>query len=168
MSELNQNRDPRLVVDAPGIVGFYEREFYPLSNFSSFQVQWRGKLWPTSEHGYQAAKFMEVKEDLVERVLLARSAHEAFALARAHTEHIRSDWAETKVDVMTDLLRHKLGQHAYVRSKLIATKDWKLVEDSEKDGFWGIGPDGQGQNQLGTIWMKLREELQDGQITIQG
>ncbi len=167
MNRLTQNRDPQLIVNQPGTVGFYEREFYPLSNFSSFQVIWRGRLWPTSEHGYQASKFMGVHEELVEKVLLARSAHEAFKVARSHAECVRSDWAEVKVDEMADLLRHKLGQHAYVRSKLEETGDWLLVEDSPKDSFWGIGPDGQGQNQLGTIWMKLREELRSGQIAIQ-
>lgn len=167
MRELTQNRDPRLMVDAPGTIGFYEREFYPLSNFSSFQVEWRGAVWPTSEHGYQAAKFMGVSEELVRAVLATRSAHDAFKLARAHDGDVRPDWPEIRVDEMTDLLRHKLGQHAYVRAKLHSTEDWQLVEDSEKDGFWGIGPDGQGQNQLGTIWMTLREELRDGKITIQ-
>lgn len=167
MKELLQNRDPRLVVNRPGTIGFYEREFYPLSNFSSFQVAWRGELWPTSEHGYQAAKFMGVSDELVQGILMTRSAHEAFKLARTHAADVRADWSEVKVDEMTDLLRHKLGQHAYVRAKLEATHEWQLVEDSEKDSFWGIGSDGQGENQLGTIWMKLREELRSGQITIQ-
>lgn len=37
-----QNRDFQL--DTSGqIVGFYEREFYVFSNFSSFEVEWKGR-----------------------------------------------------------------------------------------------------------------------------
>ena len=34
-----------------------------------------------------------------------------------------------------------------------------IVEDSPKDSFWGWGPNRDGENQLGKLWMKLREEL---------
>jgi predicted NAD-dependent protein-ADP-ribosyltransferase YbiA (DUF1768 family) len=33
-----------------------------------------------------------------------------------------------------------------------------LVEDSPKDDFWGWGPNKDGCNQLGKVWMKLRGE----------
>jgi len=39
-----QNRDPQLETSGK-IIGFYEREFYCFSNFSSFAVKWKGKLW---------------------------------------------------------------------------------------------------------------------------
>jgi len=167
MLTLEQNRDPQLVVDDPGTVGFYEREFYPFSNFSSFRVEWRDKDWMTSEHAYQAAKFIECKPDIVARIGLARSSHDAYKLAREMNDLRRLDWNEVKVPIMEDICRHKLGQHAYIRTKLDATGDWRLVEDSPTDSFWGIGPDGQGQNQLGTIWMKLREEMRNGFVEIQ-
>lgn len=57
MKKFRQFRDPELVVDG-SIVGFYPREFYVLSNFASFQVDWRGRRWMTSEHAYQAAHFL--------------------------------------------------------------------------------------------------------------
>ena len=44
--ELKQYRDPLLSVNADPI-GFYEREFFVLSNFSSFAVEWHGRVWPT-------------------------------------------------------------------------------------------------------------------------
>lgn len=162
-----QNRDPQLVVDKPGTLGFYEREFYPFSNFSSFRVHWHGADWMTSEHAYQAAKFFDCAPDIVARIGLARSSHDAYKLAREMNDLRRPDWSEVKVATMEDICRHKLGQHAYIRTKLDATGDWTLVEDSPVDSFWGIGADGQGQNQLGTIWMKLREEMRDGKLEIQ-
>ena len=167
MSETIQNRDPQLWVNTPGVIGFYEREFYMFSNFSSFQVNWQGTDWMTSEHAYQAAKFMPVNPSLVDRIGLARSAHGAYSLARMHNDERPPGWNDIKVHTMLDICRHKLAQHAYIRIKLDATRDMRLVEDSPKDSFWGIGPDGQGQNQLGTIWMQLREELRNGDIEIQ-
>lgn len=60
---------------------------------------------------------------------------------------------------MEELLRLKLEQNPYVKRKLLQTKDYEICEDSPKDSFWGIGPNRNGQNQLGKIWMKLRDEL---------
>lgn len=34
-----------------------------------------------------------------------------------------------------------------------------IVEDSPKDSFWGWGESRNGQNNLGKLWMKLREEI---------
>ena len=34
-----------------------------------------------------------------------------------------------------------------------------LEKNIEADAYWGTGPDGQGENQMGKIWMKLRAEL---------
>ncbi len=167
MSELKQNRDPNLVVSRQGTIGFYEREFYMFSNFSSFQVDWRGAQWMTSEHAYHAAKYIGVQPEIVAKIGLARSAHDAFKFSRKYTADIRPDWLDIRLDVMKDICRHKLGQHAYIRTKLDETSGWNLVEDSPKDSFWGIGADGQGENQLGKIWMMLREEMRNGIVEIQ-
>ena len=71
----------------------------------------------------------------------------------------RPDWMEVRVDIMEQILREKLRQHAYVVKKLRVSGDARLIEGSWRDGFWGIGEDGEGQNVLGNLWMKLRGEL---------
>ncbi len=38
------------------------------------------------------------------------------------------------------------------------TGDRELIESSPIDSFWGWGPNKDGQNHLGKIWMKLRDE----------
>lgn len=77
-----QNRDP--VLETSGkIVGCYEREFYCFSNFSSFAVRWKGRVWPTSEHAYQAAHFLKTAPKLAEKIYKAKSAHEAYKIAKA-------------------------------------------------------------------------------------
>jgi len=153
-----QNRDPELETSGK-VIGFYEREFYCFSNFSSFQVNWKGRLWPTSEHAYQASHFFETAPELVEQIFQANSAHEAYKLAKANTDRVPEDWDERKVAIMEDIVRHKLEQNPYILHKLRQTGELLIVEDSPKDDFWGWGPKRDGRNELGKIWMKLRGEL---------
>lgn len=160
MRGLKQYRDPDLATDGDPI-GFYEREFYPLSNFSSFQVEWRGRVWPTAEHAYQAAHFFDTAPELVENIYNARSAHEAYVIAKSNTDQAPDNWDEIKSDVMEEICAHKLQQHEYVRRKLLQTGDVYLVEDSPKDDFWGWGESRNGRNELGNIWMCLRNRLRE-------
>ncbi|MFZ1302173.1 MAG: NADAR family protein [Candidatus Microsaccharimonas sp.] len=163
MTTIKQFRDPQLSTDG-SVVGFYEREFYTFSNFSSFQVDWEGRRWPTSEHAYQAARYMGTSPEFVEKIFNARSAHEAWEIAQSNKQHDRQNWPEIKAEVMLDICRHKLQQNPYVKHKLLLTNDELLVEDSPIDSFWGWGPDGQGRNELGKVWMKLREELRNNEL----
>lgn len=141
-------------------VFFYEHEFYVFSNFSSFAIEWKGKLWMTSEHAYQSEKFAD--EALKEQIQQARSAHDAQRIAQEHKNEYRSDWNDSKLNVMKDILRAKLQQHPYVKKKLLETGDRELIEDSWRDSFWGWGPNKDGANHLGKIWMNLRDEIRAG------
>lgn len=136
---------------------FYERRFYCFSNFSSFAVVWRDELWMTSEHAYQAAKF---SSPLIRRLIQqARSAHDAKQIAHANDQYKRKDWDSCKVPMMKEICRAKLQQHEFIRRRLLETGTREIIEDSDTDSFWGWGPDQEGQNMLGMIWMELREEL---------
>ncbi len=97
-----QNRDPHLKTSGK-IIGLYEREFYCFSNFSSFAVKWRGKLWPTSEHAYQAAHFSKTASALANKIYKAKSAHEAHKLAKANADKAPKNWEEIKVAIMEDI-----------------------------------------------------------------
>jgi len=151
-------RDP-LLETSGAVVGFYEREYYCFSNFSSFAVEWRGRLWQTSERAYQAAKFLDASPAIAEEVFGARSAHDAKKLAEKYQEKILAGWDARKVAVMKDICRHKLQQHPYVRKKFLETGAKHMVEDSPKDAFWGWGAARDGKNMLGSIWMELRGEI---------
>ena len=157
-TQLQQYRDPQLATTGE-IVGFYEREFYVFSNFSSFQVQWKDRVWATSEHAYQASHFFSTAPELVEKIFNARSAHDAFKIAKANTDKAPDNWDDIKVGIMEDICKHKLQQHEYVQRKLLQTKDLPLVEDSPKDPFWGWGIDRNGRNELGKVWMRLRDQF---------
>ncbi len=157
---VRQYRDRDLTIDEK-VIGFYDREFYVFSNFSSFETDLFGQTYKTTEHAYQSAKFFGVDWKLAEEVKNTKSAHGAFKLARANADKVRSDWDKVKLDVMEEIVRAKLNQHPYVKQKLLETGDYDIVEDSPKDSFWGWGPDRNGQNWLGKIWMKLRSELRE-------
>ena len=161
MIELEQYRDRWLREKMDEVIGFYPREFYPFDNFSSFKVEWNGYLFASVEEAYQAASFMGSDEELVEKIKKSHSADEAQRIAYANRDKRREDWDDVKVSIMEELLRLKIEQNPYVKKKLLQTGDYMIVEDSPKDDFWGWGPNRNGQNNLGKLWMKLREELKN-------
>lgn len=161
MIELEQYRDRWLREKMDEVIGFYPREFYPFDNFSSFKVEWNGYLFSSVEEAYQAASFMGSDEELVEKIKKSHSADEAQRIAYANSDKRREDWDDVKISIMEELLRLKIEQNPYVKKKLLQTEDYMIVEDSPKDDFWGWGPNRNGQNNLGKLWMKLRGELKN-------
>lgn len=151
-------------------VDFYEREFYPLSNFSAFTLMWpvsprEGvQRFDTSEQVYHWEKFRGNVPTGQQRAVQmaireAASAHEAFKIAERNREFRRPKWDEEKVEIMRRIIAAKAEQHEYVRRKLLETGDRPLIEGSWRDDFWGIGPNGDGQNILGKLWMELRASM---------
>lgn len=153
--------------DTEDTVYFYEQEFYVLSNYSAFNLIWKGQKFDTSEAAYHWEKFPmrsasdKVRFTIQRQIRTAPSAHAAQKVAQANKEHIRKDWNKVKLQVMYDILKEKVNQHEYVKKKLLETGDRELVEDSWRDSFWGWGPNKDGKNVLGKIWMKIRKELQN-------
>lgn len=148
----NQTKDDTMA-------GFFLAGWYVFDNFAPFQVEWRGKLYPTSEHAYQAAHFLDTYPDLAEQVRQCRSPRLASDFANQHTQYDDPDWSHKKLATMEDILRHKLEQHELVRQTLLASGDRYIVEMNDDDAFWGWGSDQHGRNELGRLWMKLRDEL---------
>lgn len=145
-------------LDADSQVFFYEQDFYVLSNFSAFKLRWKGNLFATSEEAYHWEKFAGHPE-LQRLMISAPSAHEAFRTATDWKAQRRPDWDDVKLGIMRDILRAKVQQHEYVRRKLLATGDRELIENSWRDDYWGWGPNRNGHNMLGKLWMEIRSEL---------
>lgn len=139
--------------------GFMLKDWYVFDNFAPFQIEWLGKLYPTSEHAYQAAHFFETNPELAEQVRSCRSPKEAQDFANANSDQDDPKWKDKKLLVMEDIIRCKLEQHAYIREILTLSGNKNIVETNDKDEFWGWGKNHNAQNHLGKIWMKLREEL---------
>ena len=141
---------------------FYEREFYCLSCFSAFAITLWGRTWPTPEHAYQSAKFIDWYNKNI--ILNARSPVEAKELAQSMKEHQRGDLGSAmKLEFMEIVSRAMVEQHEYIHTMLLKTGNREIIEDSPTDSFWGTGPDGKGYNHRGKIWMKIRTELQERQ-----
>ena len=142
--------------DDPNLVLFYEGKSYMFSNFAAFAVRYKSVVCMTSEHHYQAKKFEDL--GIKSEIWCAPSAHDSKKLAQKYAEHIRPNWDDEKLAVMEEIVRAKHAQHPYIQRKLKETKGFILVENSPVDSFWGRGPDWQGLNHLGKIWMKIRDE----------
>ncbi|KAH0833184.1 hypothetical protein J3R83DRAFT_12213 [Lanmaoa asiatica] len=141
---------------------FYDKNdpFYEFTNFSPHEVIHKGKKYPTSEHLFQALKFLDDHPEIAERI---RSCGErpmlAFDEAHRYQKWVRSDWRQVNTEKMEVALRLKFTQHPDLKALLLGTGDADLVEDSPRDYFWGIGADHSGRNELGKALVRLREEL---------
>lgn len=126
-----------------------------LSNFYPFPITYRGKIWATAEHAYQAAKTYDPEWE--ERIRLAWRPAEAKALGRAAPMYAR--WDDFKDRAMRDILHLKFCGE--LKNMLLATGDEELVEGNTwGDTYWGVCK-GEGQNRLGTLLMEVRSYLQE-------
>ena len=141
------------------IAGFFLGGWYVFDNFAPFPVEWRGKLYPTAEHAYQAAHFIDKNPDLAEQVRQTLSPREASDFANLNSYQDDPAWKDKRLVIMEELVRNKIEQHPYVKQILLESQDKDIVEMNDDDAFWGWGQDHKGENNLGKIWMKLRSEI---------
>jgi N-glycosidase YbiA len=149
--------------DMPDVINFYSvgDEYGIFSNFAPYPIRLGGKIWPTSEHYFQAQKFED--EGRREAVRKAKSPLLAARMGRDRKSKLRRDWESVKVMVMTEAVRAKFTQHDDLRATLLATGDAIIIEHTENDDYWGDGGDGSGKNILGKILMRIRSELQEAE-----
>lgn len=145
-------------LDTGAEVFFYEQDHYYLSNFSAFRVRYNGYIYDTAEAAYHCEKF-PTHHQLRYDIRSADSAHEAFKIAERNKAKRRADWDDEKVDIMRCILCAKVEQHEYVARKLLETGDRILIENSWRDDFWGWGPNRDGRNMLGVLWMQVRAQM---------
>ncbi|HZU38866.1 MAG TPA: NADAR family protein [Gemmataceae bacterium] len=148
----------------PDVINFYSvsDEFGCFSNFAPYPVQLDGKVWPTSEHYFQAQKFADAEHR--EQIRKSKSPMIAARMGRDRKKPLRRDWESVRVAVMRKVVHAKFSQHDDIRQVLLSTGDAKIVEHTEKDSYWGEGGDGSGKNMLGRILMEVREELKAGSL----
>ncbi|KAJ7168649.1 hypothetical protein C8R46DRAFT_1033857 [Mycena filopes] len=154
-----------------GRILFYHKTdpHYGFTNFSSHPVFYDGKRYPTSEHLFQSFKFQPHRPRLAEHIrTCSERPSVAFSEARRFQPEVRSDWKDVNIQMWLILPRqmdlalwHKFTQHESLKKELLATEDAELVEDSDKDSFWGVGPDRRGRNELGKALERLRTKLRE-------
>ena len=139
----------------------FQGQFRWLSNFWFCIVKYDGAEYPTVEHAYQAAKFVDISAKEIIRKAETPGKAKRLGGVTGLPNKFREDWEQVKISIMKDLLKEKF-KNPYLREKLIATRDSVLEEGNYwHDKFWGIYPpgSGDGQNILGKLIMKVREEI---------
>lgn len=140
---------------------FYStREQYGcFSNFSPHGFELDNLYWQTSEHYFQAQKFVGTIH--LEQIRLVKTPKDAAKMGRERTRPLRQDWEQVKDDIMRQAVLCKFTTHADIREILLDTGNQEIIENSPIDWYWGCGSDGTGKNMLGIILMEVREILRD-------
>lgn len=129
------------------------------SNFAPYPITLKGKQWPTTEHYFQAQKFVGTEHEHAIRKLASPMV--AARKGRSRKLPLRRDWESAKDKIMREALQAKFTQHPELQKLLLETGDAVLVEHTVNDRYWGDGGDGSGENRLGLLLMELREKLRN-------
>jgi N-glycosidase YbiA len=143
------------------VINFYstkDNKYGVFSNFSRHTIKLDDKIWPTSEHYFQAMKF-ENNEVIIEQIRTATTPAEAARLGRDRSVPIRNDWESVKDYAMRTAVWAKITQYPELKELLLSTGNDMLVEHTKNDSYWGDGGDGTGINMLGIILMEVRNKL---------
>ena len=133
------------------------------SNFSAHGLELDGVYWPTSEHYFQAQKFVGTPH--VEAIRKAKTPKQAAEMGRDRERPLRADWEQVKDDVMRRAVLRKFESSPEIRDVLLSTGDETIVENAPGDFYWGCGKDGTGKNMLGNILMETRTVLRSRQLS---
>ncbi|WP_310414589.1 NADAR family protein [Chamaesiphon sp. OTE_8_metabat_110] len=129
------------------------------SNFSKHGFVMDKLWWYTTEHYFQAQKF--INTPYLEQIRSIRTPNDAAKMGRKRTLPLRSDWEQVKDEIMLRAVLCKFQIHLDLREILLGTGDEEIVENAPNDYYWGCGKDGTGKNQLGLTLMQVRETLRN-------
>lgn len=137
-------------------INFVESRWQYLSPFSAHEVELDGVVYKTAEHAYQT---LRMKPGFQEKVRETTSPLAAWREAQTCKKLGGVDESVDKDELMENIFRAKLAQHADIKEILFESKDRELLKVFPTDYYWGTGADGSGENKMGKLWMKLRDEL---------
>jgi ribA/ribD-fused uncharacterized protein len=138
-----------------GVIAGFQGDYRWLSNFERCEILYKGILYKSSEAAFQAQKTLNIKARYIFAKLNAREAKTMGAIV-----NIRPDWEDVKLEIMEEICRVKFNLHQF-KAKLIDTGMMNIIESNYwGDTYWGIC-DGIGENNLGKIIMKIREEIKE-------
>ena len=138
----------------PKQIDYFTGEYDFLSNFYIGTVVYNGLTFTSSEAAFQSMKCPSRAREFTQL-----NPSQAKSLGRK--VELRSDWEEIKDNVMDAVCYAKFSQNEDLKRKLIATGNAELIEGNHwNDTYWGVYL-GQGENKLGKILMKIREEFQN-------
>jgi ribA/ribD-fused uncharacterized protein len=142
-------------------------EFRGLSSMSvDYPFLINGQRVPTCEHLYQALKFPN-HPVIQKKILNEESPKGCLKIANKHREFIRKDWDQIQFEVMEFCLKSKLVWNWFGIGKLLRSTEGKCIYEmtERRDRHWGVIKSDkgfEGENHLGKLLMKLRDEYVDG------
>lgn len=137
----------------------FRGKYFFLSNFYNCPVSYAGLTFENNEAVFQAAKCPERMKEFCKL-----NPSEAKRLGRK--VRLRQDWEEVKNKVMYDVCKAKFSQNPSLLKMLLQTGDSVLIEGNTwGDRVWGVC-NGVGENRLGRILMKIRNELNQGEEAV--
>lgn len=150
MIVMGKERD-YIIHDDNNIKGFFG-DYRWLSNYHLVDIEYDGLIYPSTEHAYQAAKFLTNREDFLELSCLD-------ARLKGQSNKPRDNWNCMKYSVMFEVILYKFKHNTDLKNKLLETGSKYLEETNHwNDTYYGVC-NGIGENNLGKILMKIREIL---------
>lgn len=141
-------------------IDHYIIDIFPLDNFSPYGLVMNGEYFQTAEHAFQYLKFEETDKNIANKIMRATSPYDAREIAAKNKSKRIPNWKEVKYDYMKQVFRLKLEQNPKVKDALLNTEGYLIIEKClDEDTDWGLDRNNQGENNLGKIWMKIREEI---------
>lgn len=144
------------LADPNAIHGFFG-EYRWLSNFHICPVVFEGRLYPSSENAFQAAKTANGNREPFVFCTPAEAKEKGKRILMSDSE-IKT-WDVGKAEVMRTILEDKFSRrwNRNLVEMLIDTGD-KYLEETNwwYDRFWGVCA-GEGDNHLGNILMSIRK-----------
>ncbi len=133
-----------------------EKPYGCFSNFSLHGFELDGYWWITSEHYFQAQKFLDTDIDWFHKIREVKTPKDAAKMGRSRQHTLSLDWEQVKDEIMYQAVLCKFTTHQNIQDILISTKNQLIVENPPIDYYWGCGQDGSGKNKLGKILMEVR------------
>ena len=138
----------------------YQWDIFPLDNFSAFGFVMNSEYFQTSEHAFQYLKFVDTNKEIANKIKESFSPNEARNIAHENKAYRLTNWQEVKYQNMEKVLRLKVDQNPIVKECLLNTKDYIIAENCiDEDTDWGLDNNNEGNNNLGKIWIKIREDI---------
>lgn len=139
----------------------FRDDFWFLSNLYNAPVTYQNITYPNAEATFQAQKQVLVDATLSLKNFQAMNGVDAKRQGKRikmSPEQIRQ-WDRMKDKVMYEVVKAKFSQNQYLKGRLLQTNDMPLVEENWwHDTYWGVC-NGIGENHLGKILMRVRDEL---------
>lgn len=138
------------------MINQFRGEYFFLSNFFESPIIYKGISYKNNEAAFQAQKVNSPGEQ-------SEFSHLTPADAKRKGRRVKLrkdvDWDAVKTTYMYEIVKAKFMQNAELRIKLLETGNEHLEEGNTwGDRIWGT-VNGVGQNRLGKILMRVREEL---------